>query len=200
MAIDLPLLPRTASVIPGLIDNSGRLRPPLGGPSQTILRGGNRFYAKVSIPALKYDTTCARAWIAAMLRQKTEGGLLRLRWPRTDAATMPAAAKVDGAGQAGALLVADGLGAGVAVPALSFFSFVSGGKSYLHSTTSDALADGAGRAALTIAPSVRISPADNLALNFIDPVIEGELDLGPVEWTLERLRWVGVSFTITEIQ
>jgi len=200
MAIDLPLLPRTASVVPGLIDNSGRLKPPLGGPSQTILRGGNRFYAKVSIPALKHDTTCARAWIAAMLRHKTEGELMRLRWPQADAAALPAAAKVDGAGQAGALLVADGLGAGGAIPALSFFSFLSAGKSYLHSTTSAVIASGGGGAALTIAPSLRVSPADNLALNFTAPIIEGEMDIGPVEWTLEHLRWVGVSFTITEIQ
>ncbi len=200
MAIDLPLLPRTASVVPGLTDNSARLKPPLGGPSQTILRGGNRYYAKVSIPALKYDTTCARAWIAAMLRHKTEGGLLRLRWPQADAASLPVAALVNGAGQTGALLAADGLGAGVAAPALSFFSFISSGKSYLHSTTSAVVADGGGAAFLTIAPSLRVSPADNLALNFTTPVIEGEMDLGPVEWTLERLRWVGVSFTITEIQ
>lgn len=200
MAFDLPLLPKTASVVPGLTDNSARLKPPLGGPSQTILRGGNRYYAKVSIPALRNDTTCARAWLAAMLRHKTEGGLLRLRWPQPDAATMPAAALVDGAGQAGALLAVKGLGAGKQVPALAFFSFIAAGRSYLHCTTGAAGADFTGRAALSIAPSLRISPADGLALNFPAPIIEGELDTGPVEWTLERLLYVGISFTITEIQ
>jgi hypothetical protein len=200
MAIDLPALPKTATVVPGLTDNSARLKPPLGGPSQTILRGGNRYYARVTIPALRNDTTCARGWLAAMLRHKTEGGLLRLAWPQAGASTLPAAAKVDGAGQAGALLVVKGLAPGSQIPALAFFSAVSGGRSYLHSTTSPAAADFTGRAALTIAPSARFSPPDNLALNFPAPIIEGELDTGPVEWTLERLLYVGISFTLTEIE
>lgn len=198
MAFDLPALPKTANVAPGYIDNAGRLIPKLGGKSQIILRGGNKFYARVTIPALRNDSACARAWLAAMLRHKTEGGPLRLAWPQADATAMPVGAQVDGAGQAGALLVAKGLGAGGVVPALAYFSFISGGQSFLHTTTSDAVADGSGRAALTIAPSVRLSPADNLALNFTAPIIEGDLDPGPLEWTLERLLFVGVSFTITE--
>ena len=200
MAIDLPALPRTASVVPGLTDNAGRLKPPLGGPSQTILRGGNRYYAKVSIPALRNDVGAARDWLAAMIRHKTEGGPLRLRWPQPGATDMPGAAQVDGAGQAGALLAVKNLGVAKTVPALSFFSFINGGQSYLHSTTSAGVSDLTGKTTLTIGPSLRLSPANSLALNFAVPIIEGELDLGPVEWTLDRLRWIGVGFTITEIQ
>lgn len=198
MALDLPALPKGASIVPGLTDNSARLTPPLGGPTQTIARMGNRFYLKVTLPTL--DADCADAWLAVQMRHKTELQTLRLAWPQKAVSGLPAGAQVDGAGQAGAVLAVKGLAAGQEVAARRPFNFISGGRSYLHMTTTQTVADGAGKAFVTLAPMLRVSPANSLALNFITPVIEGELDLGPVEWTVERLRFVGVSFTLTEIQ
>jgi hypothetical protein len=198
MAFVFPTLPRAASAVLGLSDNAGRLKPPTGGPSQTILRPGDRRYARVTLPTL--DADCADAWIAVMIRHKTEGGSVRLTLPLKPADGLPAGAQIDGAGQAGALLAIKGLGVGQILKPNRNFSIIVSGRSYLHSTTSQTTADGTGKAIATIGPMLRVSPGNGLALNFTAPIIEGELDLGPVEWTVERLRFVGVSFTITEIE
>lgn len=198
MAIILPTLPRLADVDPRLIDNSGRLIPSLGGPSQTISRLGNRY--AVDISNLTVDAVTARLWLAAQLRAKTEGQTVRLVWPQADADAdaMPSAAVVDGAGQTGSALAIRGLGAGAVLPPFSFFSFIVSGRAYLHATSAEATADGTGRAVVPIGPMLRTSPADGAALNFAAPVIEGDLDPGPLAWSLRRLTWTGVSFSITE--
>lgn len=196
MAFQLPALPDQADVTPGVIDNSSRLTPTTGqGAAQTILRPG-RCYVSVSIPALGEEG--ARAWLAALLRHKTEGGAVRLTWPQPSVVGMPAAALVDGAGQAGSLLSIKGLVAGTTLPALSAFSFIKSGASYLHITSSAVVVDGTGRAVPTLGPLLRTSPADGAALSFASPVIEGDLDPGPLEWSLRRLRWTGINFKITE--
>lgn len=196
MPVTMPPLPRIADVDARLVDNSAQLKPPLGGAVQTVTRLGNRYALDVS--NLTVDAVTARLWMAAQLRAKTEGQTVRMVWPQADIAGMPTGALVDGAGQTGALLSMKGLGAGFTLPAFSFFSFTAGGRMYLHATTAEAVADGAGKATVPIGPMLRNSPADGGALNFVAPVIEGDLDPGPVAWSLRRLMWTGVSFTITE--
>jgi hypothetical protein len=58
-------------------------------------------------------------------------------------------------------------------------------------------ANGSGQVQLHIAPLLRAAPANAAALNFSAPVVEGLLT-GPVEWSLDRLRWTSTSFTLSE--
>lgn len=196
MAFILPTLPKSAELTPRVIDNSGNLTPITGaGSAQRILRPG-RLGVTVQIPAL--GEACANVWLAVGLRHLTEGGPVRLAWPVRNAASMPAGASVDGAGQAGALLAIKGLAPGQMLPPFTPFSFIAGGVSYMHRVSAQVTADGAGKAVASIGPFLRVSPADGLALNFTAPNIEGDLDAGGLEWTLKRLRWIGFTFSITE--
>jgi hypothetical protein len=196
MPVQFPALPRTVEPVWRVIDNNGNLTPITGGGSaQRILRPG-RFAMSAQVPALKAD--CADTWLAASLQHVTEGGTVRMPIPLTRTEGLPAGATVDGAGQAGALLGIKGLAAGQVIRPFTPFSFISGGVSYLHRTTTQAIANGAGKVVLTLGPFLRVSPADNLALNFSAPLIEGDLDAGGLEWTESRLMTIGFSFTITE--
>jgi hypothetical protein len=196
VAFLLPALPLTADVVGEVVNNNASLRPTGGkGRSQTLLRPG-RFAVSVNISA-QYEA-CANEWLAVHLRHLTEGPDVRLAWPRDGVAGLPAGAKVDGAGQTGALLAVKGLDPGQVIKVFTPFSFISGGVSYMHRNTVAVVADGAGKATLSIGPVMRVSPADNLALNFTAPIIEGELDTGPLQWTFKRWRTIGLSFKITE--
>lgn len=195
MAIVLPALPAKASLVLGLTDNSALLEPPTGGDTQRIMRPGSKHYAKVDLPAL---SDAANDWVGALKRHKTEGVVLRLAIKQIGLEGLPTGAQVDGAGQQGSLLSIKGLGAGQVLEPETYFCFTLGSWSYLHSTTARITANGSGRATVPIAPMLRASPSNGLALNFADPFIEGETDAGPLEVSVERLRWRTTSFTITE--
>jgi len=196
VAFLLPALPKETKVTFRLPDRSSNLSPITGaGSPQRILRPG-RFGISVEVPAL--EARDANVWLAAQLRHITEGGPVRLLLPVVAVDGLPAGAQVDGAGQAGSLLAIKGLAAGQVVAPFTPFSFVSGGVTYLHRTSAETTANGAGKIISPIGPMLRVSPANSLALNFTAPNIEGNLDDGGLEWTLERLRWIGFSFSITE--
>lgn len=180
MAITLPTLPRQASLDFRMQDLGGDLTPIFGGPVQRILRLGSRLLADVTLPTL--TAACARTWIAARLRAKTEGETLRLTVPQMGAAPADRAA-ISGAGAG--LVVADGTG----LAAGQLFSFEAGGVVYLHMVT------GVAGGAVSVGPALRANPA-GLTLNFAAPVIEGLVD-GP-DWSLERMRFVGQRFTLAE--
>lgn len=197
MAVTLPELPNLAEVHPRMLDYSAVLSPALGGPVQQISRMGSRFAVEVTLPAMTAEQ--AASWIAARLKAKTENQTLTLAWPQ--AGPRPAvggAPYVDGSGQAGARLNAGGFSAGATIPKNTFFSFSNGDRYFLHATTADAVADGAGDVQLHIAPILRSSPADLTWLAFNPPIIEGFIDGASVDWSLERLLWTTTSFTLTE--
>lgn len=197
MSVALPVLPNLAEVHPRLLDNSAVLTPALGGPVQQISRLGSRYAVEVVLPSLTVDQ--ARPWIAARLKAKTEAATVRLEWPQAGPAeAVGGNPAVNGAGQAGARLNVSGLPSGAVIPAQTFFSFVSGARSYLHATTAAATANGSGEVQLHIAPILRASPADETALEFEAPVIEGFIDGSSTDWTVERLLWTTTSFTLTE--
>lgn len=196
MSVTLPSLPRGASVAPRLIDFGATLRPPLGGPVQRIGRLGSRFAVDVRLPPL--SLTDARSFLARQIKAKTTGETLKLAWPQAQAAPAIGAPLVNGAGQTGSLLAVDGLTAGVTVPEGAFFSFTAGGRAYLHVVTAAVVASGGGAATLSIGPMLRATPADNVALNFAAPEVEGLLGDGDVAWDLDSLRIYGVAFTLAE--
>ncbi|ATC26501.1 hypothetical protein [Caulobacter vibrioides] len=196
MAILLPALPRSAEVEGEIPDASARVTPTTGaGAAQTILRPG-RFAVSVTIGDL--SEAGAAAWLAAQLRHKTEGAAVRLVWPRYGVTGLPAGAVADGSGQAGSVLAIRGLTPGLPLPTFTPFSFIKNGVVYMHRTTTEVVADGAGKVIVTIGPMLRASPTDGTALAFTEPMIEGDLDPGPVKWTVKRLRFNTVSFKITE--
>lgn len=196
MSVSLPALPDLAQVSARLVDFQSVLTPILGGPVQTIQRLGARFAVDVMLPPL--EPVDAATFLSARMKARAENDTLTLSWPQAEVwSVIGGSPVVNGASQAGARLNISGLSAGQTIPAGRFFSFVAGGRNYLHMTTLAVTANGSGQVQLHVAPLLRASPANAAALNFSAPVVEGLLT-GPVEWSLERLRWTSTSFTLSE--
>ena len=196
MSVSLPALPDLAQVSARLVDFQSVLTPILGGPVQTIQRLGARFAVDVMLPPL--EPVDAATFLAARMKARAENDTLTLAWPQAEVwSVIGGSPVVNGAGQAGARLHISGLSAGQTIPAGRFFSFVAGGRNYLHMTTLAVTANGSGQVQLHVAPLLRAAPANAAAHNFSAPIVEGLLT-GPVEWSLERLRWTSTAFTLSE--
>ncbi len=196
MSVSLPTLPDLVQVSARLVDFQSVLTPILGGPVQTIQRLGARFAVDVTLPPL--EPKDAARFLAARMKARAESDTLTLAWPQAEIwSVIGGAPVVNGAGQAGARLNISGLTAGQVIPAGRFFSFTAGGRSYLHVTTLEVTANGAGQVQLHVAPLLRATPPNGAALNFSAPIVEGLLT-GAVEWSLERLRWTSTAFTLSE--
>lgn len=196
MSVSLPNLPDLVQVSARLVDFQSVLTPILGGPVQTIQRLGARFAVDVTLPPL--EPADAAKFLAARMKARAENDTLTLAWPQAEIwSVIGGSPVVNGAGQAGARLNISGLTANQVVPAGRFFSFQAGGRHYLHMTTLQVTANGAGQVQLHVAPLLRVSPPAGAALNFSAPIVEGLLT-GTLEWSLERLRWTSTAFTLSE--
>jgi hypothetical protein len=182
--IQFPVIPRGAVVTPQLVRTSGDLISTLGGPTQRITRLGSRYAAAVELPSL--DAECAGRWLSCPLQAEAEGQTLGLVMPQMlDVSHMIGAT---GSGAAGSNLVTY---VGSAPDPGMWFSFVAGGRHYLHLITA---VDGP-RHTLKVSPLLR-KPLANTPMEFVSPILEGFAD--ETTWSLEYFRFVGHHFTITE--
>lgn len=180
--IQFPDVPRGTVVTPHLVRVSGDLVSTLGGPTQRITRLGSRYAAEVALPSL--DADCAARWLGCPLRAEAEGQTLALVMPQMiDAEHM---AGVLGTGVAASNLVTF---SGPAPRPGMWFSFLSGGRHYLHLIT-----DVSGLSA-KVSPLLR-KPMSATPMEFVAPLLEGFCD--DTAWSLEYFRFVGHKFTITE--
>lgn len=193
MSITLPSSPRPASVGVAL-QTWGRPTTPIAGSRRRFLeRLGARFRLSVQMPPMEYEV--AREWMAARLKATTTGDTVVLEWPQPAQATL-GTPLVNGSSQLGSSLIVDGFTPSVAIPASAFFSFQEDGHHYLYATAAAGTASGGGAATLSIGPMLRVSPDDNAPLNFTAPKIEGFMDMGDIEWSMDVLMHVGLNFTI----
>lgn len=195
MPVDLPATPGPVEISIRQIDFGGTLTPGLGGPVQRINRNGNRFAVAVQMPPMK--PIDARAWLAALNRGVREGVRWRLRQVELLPGS-PGAVRVNGGGQAGTSLVVDGANPNYPFRLGQFFNLVDGGNAYLHQLAAAVNANNSGAATLTIVPPLRVEPADNALLEIGAPVVEGLLADNGFEWSVDRARLAGISFTIIE--
>ncbi|MFN3585193.1 hypothetical protein [Phenylobacterium sp.] len=180
----LPELPRQARVRQRVLRFGTDLNPVLGGPTQRLSRLGARFAIEVTLPPL--DLPCARAWLAARAKAEAEGLNVRLVMPQLgDGAALTGRTVVSGAGATMTVDNATGIEPGM------LFSFVDAvpNHAYLHQVTAVSGSD------LSVAPLLRVNPA-GFPLRFDAPRVQGFLD--ELAWDLERLRFVGQTFTLTE--
>ena len=198
MSISLPSLPAPINVGWRYIEFGTDLKPPLGGAQQRVGRLGSRLALDVVSQPLSADS--ARALIADMASARTSGATVLLTVPQEDVPPAVGTTLVNGATQSGSSLVLDGATAGVTIPKGRYFSFVAGGRNYLHLVTADATADGSGNITVNLAPMLRASPADDAAVNFVSPQIEGFLDGMTQQWTVEWLTCTSFSLSVAEIQ
>lgn len=198
MSVALPTVPVPWAVTPRLLDFGGLLEPPMGGVSQRFSRLGSRWAVDFVFPPMAGDP--AKAFLAALFKARAFGSTLLATWPQPAFPAAIGSPVVNGANQTGSSLIVDGLTASTALlKAGTFFSVVVGSRSYLYCTTDNASVNGSGQSTLAIAPMLRVSPADDAALVFATPKIEGFSAGAQEQWTLERLAWTTAKLTLTEV-
>ena len=193
-AATLPTNPAPWNATPRFIGFGIDATPALGGVTQRIARLGSRWSVTLDFPAVTGQY--AGAFRAALIKARSSGSTIRVRWPQAGLRDF-GKPLVNGATQTGFALACDAFTGGT-IPAGTFFSFEVSSRSYLYQISDD-ISIVSGSASLPISPMIRVSPADNTALQF-SPIIEGWLSGNDQEWTFERIAWEGFQITVTEAE
>lgn len=193
--LELPTSPGIATAQPRLIEFGMTMQPSTGAPAQFFDRPGTRFALDVTMPPMRAAT--ALPFVSRLLRAKKEG--LRLPWPLMGAGQgNPGSPQVDGTGATGTTLPLKGLTAGYPFLEGYWLTVIdAAGVRYMHNVAAAAVADGTGKATLTIYPPLRASLANNDTVLVQRPTIEG-LVTGAIEWPLPTQRLVTLGFSIEE--
>lgn len=171
------------------------LRPTLPGVTTRLFRGGRgKKVVIVTLPPMLYET--AAAWLADL-----EGmGEVSLRLPQPGIVTSGAGTvRVNGAGQTGTMLVADGITPAHTLKKGRLLSLAASGAGFLYRLAADVTADGGGNASLSLTSPIRRAPPDNALVEVQSPVVRGLLGGDARTWTMDVARTVGLTFTISEI-
>ena len=194
--VTMPTCPVPTDATLSLVEFATDLQGPLGGPTQRILRLGDRFAAELTYGPMVYDD--ARPFLARLIR--ASGSPLAVAFPqRGFHPVYPGALVVDAStpNAGGALKVKGGTPDFLLLEG-QFFHIASGGRRWVHQIQEDTALDDAGAATLPINPLLRVQTATGDALEFVYPVIEGFRDVGSVKWTIEMVRRVGLKFNVVE--
>lgn len=196
--ITLPATPGPVTSDLRIIHAGGVVDNVLGGASQIVNRPGARCQLQVSLPPMV--GVDARKWFAALTAALFEGGRFTLRQVGLTVGA-PGAPLVNGASQAGQTLVIDGGGAGYVYKAGQCISITTGGKKYLYPLAADGALNGSGVGSVLLSVLLRASPADNDAVAFAAPVIEGSIQLDDAHLPFNEARLAaGMGFTISELR
>lgn len=197
MASMIPADPGPFSVNPGYLDWGGVIRSPLGGADQKLNRLGDRFTIDVTMPTM-VDDEVAAAWVAALIKGKKEGAVFP--WPQAITVDGAGDIAVDGGGQGGTTLNVRGSSAGRKFLAGQMISVIHDGRRYLHMIMAPAVASGAGKAALSVEPMIRVPYSNGAVIEVDEPKIEGFTEGNRQDWSVDVARNVGLQFRITEAE
>ena len=172
--VDLPRapFPVAATISWTLVDFGGTAQGPLGGSAQRVNRLGNRWKVSFTLPRMAFDD--ANLWQARCNR----GLRLGVRWailPRfsLDREGSP---RVAGAGQAGATLSLDGVGASYLLRNNQPLSILTGGRRYVYKVAEPLRVGSDGTGTPEIEPPLRVEPGDNDVVEIAQPFLEGLLE------------------------
>lgn len=193
MSILLQTLPRGTAYSMRSISAANTLKPAFGGALQRIGRKGSHFAIDVSVPALSAQG-CGMGLIADLLRGETEPLVLAI--PEYLPAQTYGSPLANGV-STGSTLSIKGLTASVPLRKGKFLSIVQGGQRFVYMITADAVASAGGVASVPIWPMLRRPTATNEVIELAAPKIEGFVGAGQ-EWSIARIKSVGMSFSIEE--
>lgn len=201
MTIALPTdPPAPADAVPRFLFQGAEQEPPFGGAVTQIEWPGSRFGVDVQMPPL--TAAQGRIWVARLIAGKGDGRV-SFEFPQPDfAPTGNATAAIKTAVSGGTALALKGLAVGQTIEEGQFIAIIVGGERYLHlkAGSGAATANGSGEASFNIEPPLRVPVAVNDVVEVIAPKIEGMLVGNEQEWTLDKARTYGISFSIKEIE
>jgi len=195
MAITLPITPSPRSITPRLVSRRRDLEPTFNGPTSRIRRIGSRWSIDFELPPMGYVD--AMAWVAALTSAEADTVMLKVPQPDFDVGA-PGSPLVNGGSQLGATLDLDGFHPGYIARAGQWFNLTVSSRTYLYQVATTQVAVLDAMANMAISPMIRRSPADNAAVEFANPMIEGFLSGRETGWTVDVARTVGLAFTVTE--
>ncbi len=199
-AIVLPTTPGIVTSSITRVSEGLAQRPAFGGISKYIQRAGTgRHIMAVTIPPQALGDTAA-SWVGKLAQALNDERIVRLGVPQlNDSFTSITGALINGAAQLGKTLAIDTASPSTAtVKAGRYFSIIVSSVSYLFQNVTDTTLSG-GAGTLTHDGLLnRCSPADNTAIEFNTPIIEGYLGGDAESWTRDIIIQQGLSFTIEE--
>lgn len=196
MAVTLPTTSGPRMMTPRLVSRRRDLEPTFNGPTSRIRRIGSRWAIDFEYPPMPYSE--AMEWVAALTSAEADTVILAIPQPGFDTGA-PGTPLVNGGSQLGSVIDLDAFTPVHVVRAGQWFNLTISGQLYLYQVASETVATTGGvMAALPINPMIRRSAADNSAVDFAEPKIEGFLSGNEGGWTVDVARTVGLSFTITE--
>lgn len=194
--ITLPEWAIPQTVEPRYVDYGFNSQPILGGAITRTNRLGNRFALSVTMPPFPNERE-GRILISRLIRAKSQG--LQLRWPQSGFKSKAFGSPViDGAGQLGTTLNLTGFTEGAVIREGQFFSFTQNGRSYLHQSAAESVADALGDVALTIEPELRVATVDGAVCDFNSPVVDGVVQGEEWAWNISLAHDTNISFDLVE--
>lgn len=195
--IELPdwAVPNAATV--SMLDYGGWLKPSLGGAAQRLNRMGSRCQLQLSYPPMPSKDK-GRILVSRLIRAMSDTVLID--YPLLGFKPgAPGEPRINGAGQAGKLLICDGFTPHYAIREGQPFSLIHNGRRYVHFVDGGVEANAAGQATITISPMLRISPANDAVLEFARPRIEGMIVGDQLAWQMGLEHNFGISFAVEEV-
>lgn len=193
MSITLQTLPRTTSYSMRAVSAANMLNPAFGGARQRIGRKGSHFALDVSVPSMSAQG-CGMELIADLVRGETEP--IALKIPEYLPAVSYGTPLANGV-STGSILSVKGLNPSVPIRKGKLLSIIQAGQRFTYMVTAETVASAGGVAPLPIWPMLRRPTAADQVIELATPMIEGFVGAGQ-EWSIARIKAVGLSFSIEE--
>lgn len=179
-----------------LVDLGGVQRSGLGGAGLRVNRLGNHYRALVTLPPL--ETALGKQVISRLTQAKSAG--LRLAIPDCSGkqGSPGTSILVNGAGQAGQSIGLDGFPPGYVGQEGYWLSINDGTQNYVHQVSAAFTANGSGQATVFLTVALRKVFADNAAVSFAAPTMDGFVIGDEQTWSISLARHYGISFAIEE--
>lgn len=163
-----PLPPHSVvRALPTLLAAAAATQSPFTGSQQVQFWGGEWWSFDIELKANRGQQARALGAFLTALRGVVGTFLLDVPQRALGAIGTPV---VNGGGQTGSSLVTDGwANSKTCMQAGDFFSLGSGSATRLYQLTADVVSNGSGQATLQFVPNLRSSPADNAALQVVQP-------------------------------
>lgn len=168
-----------------MFDVSAISESPLTLSQQVQVFPGQRWSANVTLPPMKRPD--AEPWLAFLAALQGRVGTFLLGDPlgKNPQGIATGAPLVNGANQSGNTLITDGWTHSITgiMKAGDYIQLINGSNNRLHKLLADSDSDSSGNATLTIWPSHRESPADNLAIIVTNTVGQFRLAASQRTWS-----------------
>jgi len=182
--------------MPGMADYSTLQVPEHGGPIFKVDRLGGGFRIEFHLPPENVEPE-GRRLIARFQKAKRFGAVIE--YPQVDFRVgAPGDPTVDGGIAGGMMMPVTGGLPKYAVRQGQALNVVKASRSYLYFADAQTILDASGAGELALTTPLRTQLAGGEGVNLRRPIMEGWILGDNFDWPIDRIRMVGLSFTLQE--